>query len=209
MSAIPSWQSFSCAHASYFQFFYIENRISLWRYSNGHSDKWIEDRERFSLLIHLARPFVCMHTSMAGLYQSSLKWTFCSHDYWLWPENSTAQRKLLMVWERRVEGERKRSSKGDISVSRLVTCCQRLWSTAFSTESLFCCFFLKPWLSAHLPWLNVPVSLVSLTLQAHWYIQWLRPLSHTNHCMQKIHKRFVFITQYVLLLKCHETFRVY
>lgn len=40
-------------------------------------------------------------------------------------------------------------------------------------------------------------------------IQWLRPLTHTNHGTQKIHKRFVFITQYILLLECHETFRVY
>lgn len=69
-------------------------------------DKWIEGCDLFSLLMCLARPFVCMHTSMADLYQHSVK-ELSAHitvgweQKTLWPKESS---QWFKKGEKRVTG---------------------------------------------------------------------------------------------------------
>lgn len=151
-------------------------------------------------------PIIHLHVAVASPAVSASACLYL-HQFlicnFIWPKG-----KLSVVWEGWVQRGRKRSSRvewrfclGDVAAAtgyREQVQNEHAFSGTAQT--------LLTWHS----W-NVLICFEAVACPSGTppYIQWLRPLTHTNHCTQKIHKRFVFIIQYILLLKCHETFRVY
>lgn len=143
------------------------------------------------------------------LSQQYLKVSICSYPHQFLAYNFIwFKEKLSVVWQEWIHRGGKRSSRGKWCFClRDVAGCLRLWRTAFSKANLH--FQRRPRLCV-LTWHSWDV-LVCFKAVA-WpfnHIQCSRPLTHTNHCTQKIHERFLFITPYILPLKCHETFRVH
>lgn len=128
----------------------------------GIPGKWVEGCELFSLLMHLARPFVCVHISMACLDQPFLKGAVCSYCCLVGPKESSQ-------WFE--EGEKRVTRRGKAKGTFLV---QALIYTAKGHEvqlsPKWAVFQRQSWLSANLAWWSLPVCLES--------VAW--PFKHTH-----------------------------